>query len=60
MNLLSIFLYPFSLLDAAVSPMGSFVGETSTATKIILLVILILFLAFVVYLIWNSIRKKDD
>lgn len=60
MNLLSTLLYPLSLLDVAYSPMGSYVGETSPATKAILLAILILFLAFVGYLIWKSIQRNDD
>ncbi len=51
-------LLPF--LDVAYSPMGSYVGETTLVTKIILLAVLILFLAFVGYLIWSSIHKKDD
>lgn len=60
MNLLNNLLYRLSFLDVAYSPMGSYVGETSPATKAILLAILVLFLAFVGYLIWKSIRRKDD
>lgn len=60
MNLWNNLLHRLSLLDVAYSPMGSYMGETSPATKAILLVVLVLFLAFVGYLIWKSIRRKDD
>ena len=59
MNLLSNLISHLTFLDVAFGPSFS-MGETDPATKAILIVVLVLFLAFVGYLIWKSIRKKDD
>lgn len=46
-----------SFLDVAYGP-SIFVGEIDPVTKALVIVILILFLAFVGYLIYNSIKRK--
>lgn len=60
MNLLNTFLYRLSLLDVAYGPSFSSMGEVDPVTKVILIVVLVAFLGFIGYLIWNSVRKKDD
>ena len=59
MNLLNNLITRFYLLDVAFGPSFS-MGEIAPATKVILIIVLIAFLGFVGYLIWNSIRKKDQ
>ncbi|MBP3570151.1 MAG: hypothetical protein J6K04_13425 [Lachnospiraceae bacterium] len=61
MNLLNTLLYQLALLDVAFGP--SFSAEevnatTDPVTKVILIVVFICFLAFIGYLIWNSLKKK--
>jgi len=57
MNLLYFLPLYFPFLDVAFGPSFS-MGEVDPATKVIVIVILIAFLSFVGYLIWNSIKKK--
>ena len=52
-NFLSLYM-PF--LDVAIGPSFS-MGEVDPATKVIVIVILIAFLGFIGYLIWNSLKK---
>lgn len=59
MNLLHTLLYRLALLDVAFGPSFS-MGEVDPATKVILIVVLVAFLGFVGYLIWQSIRRKKD
>ncbi len=56
MNFLSLLPLHFPFLDVAFGPSFS-MGETTLATKIILLAVLALFLLFIGYLIWKSIKK---
>ena len=58
MNLLNTLLHQFALLDVAFGPSFS-MGEVDPVTKVIVIVVLIAFLVFIGYLIWNSIRRKD-
>lgn len=60
MNLLNSFLYRLSLLDVAFGPPTISIGEVDPVTKVIVILVLLAFLAFVGYLIWKSIRRKDD
>ena len=57
MNLLYFLPLYFPFLDVAFGPSFS-MGEVDPATKVIVLVILVLFLAFVGWLIYNSLKKK--
>lgn len=61
MNLLNTLLYRLALLDVAFGPSFS-ADEVNTATdpvtKVILIVVFVCFLAFIGYLIWNSLKKK--
>lgn len=62
MNLLYFLPLHFPLLDLAIGP--SFSGNISgdaldPATKVILIAVLVIFLAFVGYLIWKSLQRKD-
>ena len=56
MNLLYFLPLYFPFLDVAFGPSFS-MAEVDPATKVIVIVILIAFLSFVGYLIWNSIKK---
>lgn len=52
----------FPFLDVAIGP--SFSGNVNVdtidpVTKVILVAVLVIFLAFVGYLIWKSLQKKD-
>jgi len=58
MNLLNTLLHQITLLDVAFGPSFS-MGEVDPVTKGIVIVVLIAFLVFIGYLIWNSIRRKD-
>lgn len=58
MNLLNTLLQKIALLDVAFGPSFS-MGEVDPVTKGIVIVVLIAFLVFIGYLIWNSIRRKD-
>lgn len=58
MNLLNTLLQKIALLDVAFGPSFS-MGEVDPVTKVIVIVVLIAFLVFIGYLIWNSIRRKD-
>lgn len=49
------FLIPF--LDLV--PMTHNFGTTSPETKVVILAVLAIFLAFVGYLLWRTLRKKD-
>jgi len=44
-------------LDVAFGPSFS-MGEIDPATKVIVIVVLIAFLGFVGYLIWNTLKKE--
>ena len=57
MNLLNALKYRLSFLDVAFGPSFS-MGEIDSATKVILVVVLVFFLAFMGYLIWNALKKK--
>ena len=59
MNLSSLLKHQLALLDVAFGPSFS-MGEIDTGTKVILIAVLVIFLAFVGYLIWNTLRKKKD
>lgn len=63
MNLLFFLPSLFPFLDVAIGP--SFSGNMDPSnidpvTKAIVIVVLALFLAFVGYLIWKSLRKNDN
>ena len=57
MNLLYFLPLYFPFLDVAFGPSFS-MGEVDPATKVIVILILVLFLAFVGWLIYNSLKKK--
>ena len=57
MNLLYFRTLYFPFLDVAFGPSFS-MGEVDPATKVIVIVVLILFLSFVGWLIYNSLKKK--
>ena len=57
MNLLYFLSLYFPFLDVAFGPSFS-MGEVDPATKVIVIIILVLFLAFVGWLIYNSLKKK--
>ena len=57
MNLLYFLPLYFPFLDVAFGPSFS-MGEIDPATKVIVIVVLVAFLGFVGYLIWNSRKKK--
>lgn len=57
MNLLYFLPLYFPFLDVAFGPSFS-MGEVDPATKVIVIIILVLFLAFVGWLIYNSLKKK--
>jgi len=62
MNLLYFLPLYFPFLDVAFGPSFSsnIDGDTiDPATKVILIVVLIFFLAFVGYLIWKSLKNND-
>ena len=56
MNLLNNLMSQLTLLDVAYGP-SIFVGEIDPVTKGLVIVILLLFLSFVGYLIWKSLKK---
>ena len=56
MNLLSNLMPRMTFLDVAFGPSFS-MGEIDPATKVIVIVVLVAFLGFVGYLIWNSLKK---
>ncbi len=59
----SMLLYLFTLLDLVpTKPITYNPGKADPTVQVIVIIILILFLAFVGYLIWKSIRdkRKDD
>lgn len=58
MNLLHGLISRLAFLDVAFGPSFS-MGEIDPTTKVLVIVVLIAFLGFVGYLIWNSLRKKD-
>lgn len=58
MNLLHDLISRLVFLDVAFGPSFS-MGEIDPTTKVLVIVVLIAFLGFVGYLIWNSLRKKD-
>jgi len=49
----------FPFLDVAFGPSFS-MGEVDPVTKVIVIIVLLFFLAFIGYLIWKSLRKKDN
>ena len=61
MNLLNALQFQLSLLYVAFGPSFS-ADEVNAAmdpvTKIILIIVFVCFLAFIGYLIWNSLKKK--
>ena len=57
MNLLYFLTLYFPFLDVAFGPSFS-MGEVDPATKVIVIVILVFFLVFVGWLIYNSLKKK--
>lgn len=62
MNLLSFLPLYFPFLDVAFGPSFSSNVNAETidpVTKTILIAVLVIFLAFVGYLIWKSLQKKD-
>lgn len=60
MNLFYFLPFYFPFLDLApINPVINH-GTTSPETKAIIIGILVVFLAFVGYLIWKAIRRKDD
>lgn len=61
MNLFFYLPMYFPFLDVAFGPSfsGNVNGDTiDPATKVILIVVLVLFLAFIGYLIYNALKKK--
>lgn len=61
MNLFLFLPMYFPYLDVAIGPSFSGNVDASTidpATKIILIAVLVLFLAFIGYLIYNALKKK--
>ena len=56
MNLLSNLISRMTFLDVAFGPSFS-MGEIDPATKLIVGVVLVAFLGFIGYLIWNSLKK---
>ena len=58
MNIFSFLSMYLPFLDVAIGPSFS-TNEIDPATKAIVLIILIVFLCFIGYLIWNSLHKKD-
>ncbi|MBO5353779.1 MAG: hypothetical protein J6A77_10830 [Lachnospiraceae bacterium] len=59
MNLFYILYCFFPFLDVIYEPMTFNLGVTSPETKVIVIVVLLLFLVFTGYLIWNVLKKKD-
>ena len=57
MNLLSNLMSRLTFLDVAFGPSFS-MGEFDPATKVIVIVVLLAFLGFVGYLIWNTLKKN--
>ena len=56
MNIFHFLPLYFPFLDVAFGPSFS-MGEIDPATKVIVIVVLVAFLGFVGYLIWNSLKK---
>lgn len=56
MNIFHFLSLHFPFLDVAFGPSFS-MGEIDPATKVIVIVVLVAFLGFVGYLIWNSLKK---
>ena len=62
MNILNFLPMHLPFLDVAFGPSfsTSFDGDSiDPVTKAILIAVLVLFLTFIGYLIWNSLHKKD-
>ena len=62
MNLLNNLVSRLTLLDVAIGPSfsGSFDGDSiDPITRVILIVVLVLFLVFIGYLIWKSLQNKN-
>ncbi len=57
MNLLSNLMSRLTFLDVAFGPSFS-MGEIDPATKVIVIVVLLAFLGFVGYLIWNTLKNN--
>ena len=57
MNIFHFLPLHLPFLDVAFGPSFS-MGEIDPATKVIVIVVLIAFLGFVGYLIWNTLKKE--
>ena len=63
MNIFHFLSLYFPLLDVAFGPSFSGNADASTldpATKIILIVVLVIFLVFIGYLIWKALHSNHD